>query len=136
MNQRAQSRYIDPRAPSTYEDLPESEKIALSNNSGIQRLEQTRDALAAETKELYGSITNAEGTKIGELKMKADATLRTTKKKLKESRFNDTREKFFALLTHWKSISGLTRHSWISNKMRTNQKGLCNASNNAVEWQN
>ncbi|KAK5805852.1 hypothetical protein VI817_000110 [Penicillium citrinum] len=93
-----QSRYIDPRAPSTYEDLPESEKIAFSNDSGIQRLQQMRDALALEAKELYGSIKNAEGTKIGELKMKADATLRTAKKKLKESRFNGAREKFFATI--------------------------------------
>jgi len=93
-----QSRYIDPRAPSTYEDLPESEKITLSNDSGIQRLQQMRDALAAEAKELYGSIKNAEGTKIGGLKMKADATLRAAKKKLKESRFNGAREKFFATI--------------------------------------
>ena len=93
-----QSRYIDPRAPSTYEDLPESEKSMFSNDSGIQRLQQMRDALALEAKELYGSIKNAEGTKIGELKMKADATLRTAKKKLKESRFNGAREKFFATI--------------------------------------
>jgi hypothetical protein len=93
-----QSRYIDPRAPSTYEDLPETERVSFSNDSGIKRLQQMRDALAVEAKELYGSIKNAEGTKIGELKMKADATLRAAKKKIKESKFNGARENFFATI--------------------------------------
>ncbi|KAJ5111419.1 hypothetical protein N7532_001954 [Penicillium argentinense] len=93
-----QSRYIDPRAPSRYDDLPEAERKTFSDDSGIKRLQQMRDSLAMEAKELYGSIKNAEGTKIGELKMKADATLRAAKKKLKESNFTGAREKFFATI--------------------------------------
>lgn len=54
-----------------------------------------RDTLTQETKELYGSIKNASGTKIGELKAKADATLRAAKKNLKEATFTSTRNKFF-----------------------------------------
>jgi hypothetical protein len=44
------------------------------------------------------SIKNAEGTKIGELKMKADATLRAVKKTIKEWNFNSARENFFATI--------------------------------------
>ncbi|KAJ5098773.1 hypothetical protein N7532_005774 [Penicillium argentinense] len=93
-----QSRYIDPGAPSRYDDLPEAERKTFSDDSGIKRLPQMRDSLAMEAKELYGSIKNAEGTKIGELKMKANTTLRAAKTKLQESNFTGAREKFFATI--------------------------------------
>ncbi|OOQ83285.1 hypothetical protein PEBR_35308 [Penicillium brasilianum] len=69
-----QSRYIDPRAPSTYDDLLE------------------------KAKELYGSMKNTRGTKIGELKAKADAALRAAKKLLKTTTFNGARNEFFATI--------------------------------------
>lgn len=46
-----------------------------------------RDSLAVEAKELHGSMKNAAGTKIGELKAKAEAALRVAKKKNKEGNF-------------------------------------------------
>jgi hypothetical protein len=68
-----QSRFIDPRAPSKYDNLPESKRATISDHPEIVRLQQMRDTLALEAKELYGSIKNATGTKIGELKAMADA---------------------------------------------------------------
>lgn len=53
-----------------------------------------RDTLALEAKELYGSMKNARGTKIGELKPKADAVLRAAKKVLKTTIFNSARSEF------------------------------------------
>jgi ElaB/YqjD/DUF883 family membrane-anchored ribosome-binding protein len=90
-----QSRYIDPRAPSKYDDLPESKRSKLSNHPEILKLQQMRDTLAQEAKELYGSMKNASGTKIGELKAKADAALRAAKKNLKEATFTGARNEFF-----------------------------------------
>ncbi|KAJ5745102.1 hypothetical protein N7520_010284 [Penicillium odoratum] len=69
---RKMRRYIDPQAPSHYEDLS-------LDNPEIVKLKQICDDLAAEAKELYGSMNNAASTKLGELKNKADALLRTTK---------------------------------------------------------
>lgn len=40
-----------------------------------------RDTLIVEAKELYESSKNVKGIKISELKIKADSTLRTAKKK-------------------------------------------------------
>jgi hypothetical protein len=57
-----------------------------------------RDTLAVEARELYRSMKNATGTKIGELKAKADAALRVAKKKLKEATFSGARNKFFATI--------------------------------------
>lgn len=93
-----QSRYIDPRAPSTYDDLPESKRATLANHPEIVSLEQMRHTLALEAKELYGSMKNARGTKIGELKSKADAALRAAKKVLKTTTFNGARSEFFATI--------------------------------------
>ncbi|CAG7936683.1 unnamed protein product [Penicillium nalgiovense] len=90
-----QSRYIDPRAPSKYDDLPEGKRSKLSNHPEILKLQQMRDTLAQEAKELYGSMKNASGTKIGELKAKADAALRAAKKNLKEATFTGARNEFF-----------------------------------------
>jgi hypothetical protein len=93
-----QSRYIDPRAPSRYDDLPEIKRATLLNHPEILSLEQMRDTLALEAKELYGSMKNARETKIGELKAKADAALRATKKVLKTTTFNGARSDFFATI--------------------------------------
>ncbi|KAI2791759.1 hypothetical protein POX_c04637 [Penicillium oxalicum] len=93
-----QSRYIDPRAPSKYDDLSEAARTSLSNHPEISRLQQMRDSLAVEARELYGSMKNAAGTKIGELKSKAEAALRAAKKQLKEATFNSARNEFFATI--------------------------------------
>jgi hypothetical protein len=57
-----------------------------------------RHTLALEAKELYGSMKNARGTKIGELKAKADAALRAAKKLLKTTTFTGARNEFFATI--------------------------------------
>ena len=93
-----QSRFIDPRAPSKYDDLPEKNRASLTNHPEIIRLQQMRDTLAVEARELYGSMKNATDTKIGELKAKADAALRVAKKKLKEATFTGARNEFFATI--------------------------------------
>lgn len=54
-----------------------------------------RDTLTREAKELYRSMKNVSGTKIGELKAKADTALRIAKKNLKEAIFTSARNKFF-----------------------------------------
>jgi hypothetical protein len=90
-----QSRFIDPRAPSKYDDLPESKRATILDHPEIVRLQQMRGTLALEAKELYGSMKNATGTKIGELKAMADAALRTAKKHLKEATFTGARNEFF-----------------------------------------
>ncbi|KAJ5110122.1 hypothetical protein N7532_002767 [Penicillium argentinense] len=71
---------------------------SLSNHPEILRLQQMRDSLALEARALYGSMKKASGTKIGELKAKAEAALRATKKKLKEAAFNGARSEFFATI--------------------------------------
>jgi hypothetical protein len=48
-----------------------------------------------EARELYRSIKKVTSTKIGELKVKADATLRVAKKRLKEVTFTGARNDFF-----------------------------------------
>jgi hypothetical protein len=93
-----QSRFIDPRAPSSYNDLPENKRASLSNHPEIILLQQMRDTLAVEARELYGSMKRATGTKIGELKANADAALRVAKKKLKEAIFTGARNDFFATI--------------------------------------
>jgi ElaB/YqjD/DUF883 family membrane-anchored ribosome-binding protein len=93
-----QSRYIDPRAPSKYDDLCEAARTSLSNHPEIVRLQQMRDTLAVEAKELYGSMKNAAGTKIGELKAKAETALRAAKKQLKKTTFDGARQEFFATI--------------------------------------
>ncbi|KAJ5982359.1 hypothetical protein N7451_012459 [Penicillium sp. IBT 35674x] len=87
-----QSRYIDPRAPSHYEDLSTTAKQTWRDHPEIVQLKQMRDALATEAKELYGSVSKAAGTKLGELKEKTDALLRTKKAKLKNGTFLAARE--------------------------------------------
>lgn len=57
-----------------------------------------RDTLAIEARELYRSIKKVASTKIGELKAKADATLRVAKKKLKEIIFTSARNNFFTTI--------------------------------------
>ncbi|KAJ5313359.1 uncharacterized protein N7443_000243 [Penicillium atrosanguineum] len=93
-----QSRFIDPRAPSKYNNLPKNKRASLSNHPKITRLQQMRDTLAMEARELYRSIKKAASTKIGELKAKADTTLRVAKKKLKETTFTGARDNFFATI--------------------------------------
>ncbi|KAJ6098842.1 hypothetical protein N7467_000377 [Penicillium canescens] len=79
-----------------YDDLPETKRATLSNHPEIISLQQMRDILALEAKELYGSMKNARGTKIGEPKAKADTALRAAKKDLKTATFNGARNEFFA----------------------------------------
>jgi hypothetical protein len=93
-----QSRYINPRALSKYDDLLETKRATLLNYSEIASLEQMRDTFVLEAKELYGSIKNARGTKIGELKAKVDLVLRVAKKFLKITTFNGARSNFFATI--------------------------------------
>ncbi|KAJ5993062.1 hypothetical protein N7451_008786 [Penicillium sp. IBT 35674x] len=93
-----QSRYIDPRAPSHYEDLSTTAKQTWRDHPEIVQLKQMRDALATEAKELYGSLSKAAGTKLGELKDKTDALLRTKKAKLKNGTFIAAREVYFATI--------------------------------------
>ncbi|KAE8397492.1 hypothetical protein BDV37DRAFT_291961 [Aspergillus pseudonomiae] len=90
-----QSRYVDPRAPAHFDDLTSTQRASISSHPEIIRLRELRDSLAAEAKELYGSSKNAAGTKIGELKAKADANLRCAKAKLKKEAFNAARGEFF-----------------------------------------
>ncbi|KAJ6057049.1 hypothetical protein N7460_000323 [Penicillium canescens] len=71
-----QSRYIDPRAPSHYEDLSATTQATLSTHPEIITLQEMRDTLTREAKEMYGSLKNAAGSKIGELKVKTEAALR------------------------------------------------------------
>lgn len=93
-----QSRYIDPRAPSHYEDLSTTAKQTWRDHPEIVQLKLMRDALATEAKELYGSLSKAAGTKLGELKGKTDALLRTKKAKLKNGTFIAAREVYFATI--------------------------------------
>jgi hypothetical protein len=93
-----QSRYIDPRAPSHYEDLSMAAKRTWLDHPEIVQLKEMRDALATEAKELYGSVSKAAGTKLGELKNKTDALLRTTKAKLKNGAFTAARDVYFATI--------------------------------------
>lgn len=90
-----QSRYVDPRAPSHFDDLTTTERSSFLTHPDIIRLQELRDSLAAEAKELYGSSKNAAGTKLGELKAKAEASLRCAKAKLKKVTFNAARDQFF-----------------------------------------
>ncbi|KAE8383921.1 hypothetical protein BDV26DRAFT_287333 [Aspergillus bertholletiae] len=90
-----QSRYVDPRAPAHFDDLTSTQRASISSHPEIIRLQELRDSLAAEAKELYGSSKNAAGTKIGELKAKAEANLRCAKAKLKKEAFNAARGEFF-----------------------------------------
>jgi Protein of unknown function (DUF3435). len=62
------SRYIDPRAPSKYDDLSEAARTSLFDHPEIIRLRQMRDSLAVEARELYRSMKNAAGTKSGSLR--------------------------------------------------------------------
>lgn len=57
-----------------------------------------RDSLAKEAKEMYGSMKNAAGTKIGELKAKTEAALRCAKAKLKKDTFEGARGEFFSTI--------------------------------------
>jgi ElaB/YqjD/DUF883 family membrane-anchored ribosome-binding protein len=57
-----------------------------------------RDSLAREAKELYGSMKNAAGTKIGELKAKTEVALRCAKARLKKDTFDGARDEFFATI--------------------------------------
>ncbi|KAJ5406071.1 hypothetical protein N7465_007355 [Penicillium sp. CMV-2018d] len=91
-------RFIDPRAPSKYNNLLKNKRASLLNHPKIIRLQQMRDTLAMEARVLYRSIKKAAGTKIGELKAKADTTLRVAKKKLKETTFTGTRNDSFATI--------------------------------------
>jgi hypothetical protein len=93
-----QSRYIDPRAPAHYDDLPASTRASLSTHPEIVGLQEMRNAIAREAKEMYGSMKNAVGTKIGELKAKTEAALRCAKAKLKKDTFNGARGEFFATI--------------------------------------
>lgn len=93
-----QSRYIDPRAPSHYEDLPATTRESLSTHPEIVSLQEMRDSIAREAKELYGSMENAAGTKIGELKAKTEAALRCAKARLKKDTFDGARDEFFATI--------------------------------------
>lgn len=90
-----QSRYVDPRAPSHFDDLTITERSSILTHPDLIRLQELRDSLAAEAKELYGSSKNAAGTKLGELKAKAEASLRCAKAKLKKATFNAARNQFF-----------------------------------------
>ncbi|KAE8334283.1 hypothetical protein BDV24DRAFT_173079 [Aspergillus arachidicola] len=90
-----QSRYVDPRAPAHFDDLTSTQRASISSHPEIIRLRELRDSLAAEAKELYGSSKNAAGTKIGELKAKAEANLRCAKAKLKKEALNAARGEFF-----------------------------------------
>ena len=65
-----------------------------------------------EAKELYRSMNNAAGIKIGELKAKAETALRAIKKQLKKTAFDGARNKFSAFLESFnpsrtKSLSGI-----------------------------
>ncbi|KAJ5799032.1 uncharacterized protein N7503_006537 [Penicillium pulvis] len=51
-----------------------------------------------EAKELYGSLSKAAGTKLGELKDKTDTLLRTKKVTLKNGTFITAREVYFAII--------------------------------------
>ncbi|KAI2748661.1 hypothetical protein DTO012A8_9872 [Penicillium roqueforti] len=93
-----QSRYIDPRAPSHYDDLPATTRASLSTHPEIVGLQEMRDSLAKEAKEMYGSMKNAAGTKIGELKAKTEAALRCAKAKLKKDTFEGARGEFFSTI--------------------------------------
>ncbi|KAG0161261.1 hypothetical protein PDIDSM_8795 [Penicillium digitatum] len=94
-----QSRYIVPRAPSHYDDLPATTRASLSTHPEIVGLQEMRDSLAKEAKEMYGSMKNAAGTKIGELKAKTEAALRCAKAKLKKDTFEEgARGEFFSTI--------------------------------------
>lgn len=92
------SGYIDPCALSKYDDLCEATRNLLSDHPKIVRLQKIRENLAVEAKELYGSMKNAASTKIGELKAKAEATLRAAIKQLKKRAFDGARNKLFATI--------------------------------------
>lgn len=127
-----QSRYIDPRARSKYDDLPQAARTSLSNHPEIVRLQQMRDSLAVEARELYGSMKNAAGTKIGELKAKADAALRAAKQQLKKTTFDGARTEFFATIDTVEVDNNSIPNSWIWTRNPPNRKILCIALRSAV----
>ncbi|KAL2847243.1 hypothetical protein BJY01DRAFT_212753 [Aspergillus pseudoustus] len=90
-----QSRYIDPRAPAHWNDLSPKERGSISKHPDIIRLEEIRDQLSIDVRELYGTMKRAEGTELGNLKRKADDDLRCAKAKLKKMTFNAARDHFF-----------------------------------------
>ncbi|KAI9776368.1 MAG: hypothetical protein M1816_005335, partial [Peltula sp. TS41687] len=88
------SRYVDPRAPT---ELTESGLNTLKSHPEIVRLRQLRDNLTQEARRQYGTVKNAEaaGSKISEMRQKAEAALRCSKVKLRNTAVKESREEFF-----------------------------------------